>query len=596
MIIRDSLSFLRFAAGLTINSSNSLRRRHFASTSPAGVSANPQAISKAPIQHPAAAKPGDTTDWAAEKQNLQLPKLTQTLHGVPVKFQPLYDAAMRRQLPPPLPDRERSNQEKHEVASWRPVVQLVRDHQLRVAVVGRMNSGKSSLWNSLVDEPLPHHQMTRDSEGITRDCVEAHGHLNGIDFTVIDTPGVVKGAVVLEARKLIESAHVVICVCAPDQPISSDEVLLAEYLRLRRLPCLLVVNKMDVVRAEDTDAVLKEFLKLGLGAPIPLSVSLRYGFDVLAAALAPCFRIHVMRSTQKDWQLEDRAANGDEEALEEVRLRNSAEMPIRIAFIGRSKSGKSSLMNRLLGFERSRTGSSGVVTRDSVEVDCTYRGKRLKLIDTAGMMRNRMREGHEFLEEINKATLRAIRYAHVCVLVFDATEGYPNRYDMALTHMCCDEGRPFVLCANKWDAVLDPSATAEAIDFKIKRQVHEVKYANAVVCSAASGLNLTLLMDHVMHIYDTWNRKVRSHELTRFWRMLEKSVVIPSNVTRVHRLVQVNTRPPAFLLKLQTRDSEETLPSHYVSLVKNALAEEFDFRGVPIRVMQEARDKFPDPL
>lgn len=142
--------------------------------------------------------------------------------------------------------------------------------------------------------------------------------------------------------------------------------------------------------------------------------------------------------------------------------------------------------------------------------------------------------------------------------------------------------------------MLDQSATAEAIDFKIKRQVKEVKYSQAVVVSAHTGMNLTLLMDQVLELYDTWNRRVRRSDLTKFWRRLEKSVIIPYHVARVGRISQINTRPPTFLLQLQTKKDENVLPRAMQEMMKNAIVEEFGFRGVPIRLVQEVKDSNPD--
>ncbi|RNC30604.1 small GTP-binding protein, partial [Trypanosoma cruzi] len=249
------------------------------------------------------------------------------------------------------------------------------------------------------------------------------------------------------------------------------------------------------------------------------------GMEMLAAVLEPLYHIHSMQKVENDWDIEDLAMQGDESAMEEIRDRNCADRFIRIALVGRTNSGKSSLINRLVGFERSRAVDEKNSTRDPVELSCIYKGRKVKLIDTAGLTRHRFRADRDFIGRIHDLSVNEIRYAHVVIVVFDATEGHPNKYDMAVLHSVAAEGRPFLLCANKWDAVLDQSATAEAIDFKIKRQVREVKYSNAVVVSAHTGLNLTLLMDQALLLYDTWNKRVRRAELTRLWRKMEKSVI-----------------------------------------------------------------------
>lgn len=496
----------------------------------------------------------------------------------------------------PLDDTERTEVQRRRVAGWTPVVKLLGDQRLRVAIVGRMNSGKSSLFNLLCDDPtMPKKgNIVKDFEGITRDSVEGHGSLDGMYFTAIDTPGLVNGKIVEEAFRTIETADVAIFVTGVDEDLSAEERDLAQFLSMKRMPTFLVVNKMDLVPEEQESLALEAFDDLGLGSAIPLSARRKEGLDMLSAAIEPLYHIHSMKKVENDWDIEDLAMEGDESAMEEIRDRNCTDRFIRVAVVGRTNSGKTSLVNRLLGFERNRAAEETNTTRDPVELPCMYKGRKLKIIDTAGLTRQRYRTDREFLARLHELSLNEIRYAHVVVVVFDATEGHPNKYDMAILHKVASEGRPFLLCANKWDAVLDQSATAEAIDFKIKRQVREVKYSNAVVVSAHSGMNLTLLMDQVLELYETWNKRVRRSDLTRFWRKLEKSVIIPYHVARVGRITQINTRPPTFLVQLQTKDDENLLPRALQEMMKNAIVEEFGFRGVPVRLVQDVKDSNPD--
>lgn len=474
---------------------------------------------------------------------------------------------------------------------------VVPDQQLRVALVGRMNSGKSTLFNLLRDEPeVPKKKnVVKHFDGITRDAVEARALLQeGLSFTVIDTPGLVEGSIVEEAFRSIETASVVVMVAAVDGDITEEEIQLAQFLQLKKLPSILVVNKMDLLPLEAQEDVLQEWASLGIGNPLPMSTRRSEGLEMLAAALEPLHSIQKMRKKEDDWDLEDAAMEGDESAMEEIRNRNCTDRLIRVAIVGRTNAGKSSLFNRLVGYERCRASDEKNTTRDPVEVACFYKGRKLKLIDTAGLTRQRFRTDREFLGRLHQLSINEIRYAHVVIVVFDATEGHPNKYDMALLHQVAAEGRPFLLCGNKWDAVLDQNATAEAIDFKIKRQVREVKYASAVVVSASTGLNLTLLLDQALLLYDTWNKRVRQSDLTKFWRKLEKSVIIPHHVSRVGRITQINIRPPTFLIQLQTRKEENVLPIALQEMMKNAIVEEFGFQGVPLRLIQEVKESNPD--
>jgi GTP-binding protein len=413
-------------------------------------------------------------------------------------------------------------------------------------------------------------------------------------FTVIDTPGMVDGKMVEEALRTLATADLVLFVAAVDADISQDERNLIAYIRARRLPALLIVNKTDLLPAQAEEAVMAEYSSLGLGNAIPMSMRLRRGLEMLETCVTPFYHITHLKRVEQDWDMEDLAMQGDEAAMEEIRDRNVVDRCIRIAIVGRTNSGKSTLMNRLVGYERNRSSSEANTTRDAVEVPCMYKGRKLILIDTAGMSRVRFRRERDFLDQAHKLSMNEIKFAHVVIVVFDATEGHPNKYDMALLHRVASEGRPFVLCANKWDAVLDPTATAEAIDFKIKRQVQEVKYANAVVTSALTGLNLTLMLDHAVELYDTWNKRVRNAELTKFWRKMEKSVVIPYHVSRIGRISQVGIRPPTFVLKLQTRSQGDPFPKALQEMLKNAISEEFNFKGVPLRIIQEVKEAHPE--
>ena len=496
----------------------------------------------------------------------------------------------------PLEDIKRTEAQRKHVAGWTPIVKVLSDQRLRVAIVGRMNSGKTSLFNLLQSEPYVQGRksIVRNEEGITRDSIEAFAVLGDVTFTAIDTPGLVGGKIVEESLRTLATADLVLFVTAVDADISLDERHLIEYLRAKQLPTFLIVNKTDLLPMGSESAVMDAYNELGLGAAIPFSARKREGMDMLETCIRPLFHIAAMRKMENDWDLEDLAMEGDETAMEEIRDRNCSDTFIRVAIVGRTSSGKSSIMNRLVGYERNRASREANTTRDAVEVPCIYKGRKLILVDTAGMSRVSFRKDKEFMDQTHKLSMKEINFAHVVIVVFDATEGHPNKYDMALLHRVATEGRPFVLCANKWDAVLDPTATAEAIDFKIKRQVQEVKYSNAVVTSAVTGLNLPLLLDHAIELYDIWNKRVRGAELTKFWRRMEKSVVIPYHVSRIGKIRQVGIRPPTFVLKLQTRSQGDPFPKALQEMLKNALVEEFNFKGVPLRLIQEAKDSHPE--
>jgi GTP-binding protein len=508
-----------------------------------------------------------------------------------------------------------------------PIAAPVEDSRLRVALVGGTNSGKSYLFNHLVgafsrDTGAPRltaKQLVKDFHGLTRDSIEAIGKLEDLIFTVVDTPGTFEGSVMRETEKAVRSCHICLFLVSSEAELGPNEAATAEWLRKNApdMPIITIVSKIDLARHRAADVLEEVESHVGLGGALGISALTTEGLSTLSHLLRPLADMEERARTYRDWKLEDAALNGDVAALESIRTRNAADTNIRVAFVGRTNSGKSSLINSLIGRHRSRASASRITTRDAVETTCTFRGRQLQLIDTGAVMRARHRRDRAFLHEVHNSTIEAIKYAHVVVIVFDATEGHPSSYDMALAHTCIDEGRPFVFAAHKWDSVLDASATAEAIDFKLKRQINEVRYACAVVTSSVStteapneglrpkaapskpsdttGLNLSLLLDQAVAHYDRWNKMVPSGELTRFWRRLERTVTIPAKITRVHRIVQSHARPPTFIVRLQSRDAEDgELKQMYVNLLRNALVEEFDFKGVPLRFIQQAKLRSPD--
>lgn len=492
---------------------------------------------------------------------------------------------------------DKSEEERREIDAWEPVVRVLGDQRMRVALVGGVNVGKSQLWNSLVNKDfglygrLP--QLSRDVEALTRDAVESIATVSDMHFTLADTPGVIDGALVEEARRHVATADLVLFVVSmTSTSISPDEEALAADLRRRNVPVVLLLNKADAVTNEDWDAVAQKYMGLGLGSGIPISaLAGTIGYAALETVLRPVHNAVVARLTRSDWDVEDMAAQGSEAAYEEVRSRNNVDQFLRVAIVGRPNSGKSSLVNRLVGHDRARVSDDFETTRDALEIACEYRGTRMKIIDTAGIDRLASCRKDEFLFDMYNLSKKAIAYAHIVVICFDATEGHPDAQDMKLCHEALREGRGVVMCACKWDKVLDHMATAEAIDYQIKRQISEARFVNAVVTSAVAGTNLHLLLDQILEVYTSWNKTIRTGDANRFWRRFEKTVNIPHHVSRIGYMKQSHARPPTFVLHLQTRSEEARLSNAQQAMVRNALAEEFEFNGVPIRLIQEVKNR-----
>ena len=472
-------------------------------------------------------------------------------------------------------------------------VKVIKDQGLRVTLVGSMNVGKSTLFNMLMDERIPNYHFVANHEGTTRDTTEAKAKLHDIEFIIIDTPGMIQSELSDESVQSIQSSDLVIFMVSAISGIGRDEINGAKFIRSCGIPTLLVINKVDMVG--DVDNYPREvYEQMGFGDPIYLSLNKRSGIDDLYHSILPTFEIEKMQRQLNDLDLEDAAVLGDEKAINLIEQRNSLDRYIRVAIIGRANTGKSTLINTITGSRVARDSKMPHMTRDTIETKCIYQGRKLKLVDTPSFLRVRHFRDRPFQQKLWMRTRSALRFSNVCIIVFDATQGCPGKGDMILAYKCIEEGKAFTFAANKWDLISDGASIAEAIDYKMRKQLHEVKYCSAVATSAVSGLNVLLLLEHILTLNDTWNKHITSNRLTRFWRRIEKSVSLPHHITRVRRLVQVNTRPPTFVLQLQTRNELKKLPFTYEAMIKNHLVEEFGFHGVPIRMFQEIKDSYKD--
>ena len=474
-----------------------------------------------------------------------------------------------------------------------PIMTIIPDDCLRIALVGAMNVGKSTLYNMLVYERIPNFHFVAAAEGTTRDVSEAHAKIGDIEFTILDTPGLLGGKLSPETIQLLPTCDLAFILFSATDGIREEERAVVHAVDKLNIPVVLVLNKMDLVDFVEPNS-LHEYQSLRMGKPLHISLRTRSGTDALYDAITPHHEMAIMRRTFRDWNLEDAALLGDEKALSIIQQRNNMERYIRIALIGRPNSGKSTLFNSLLGVRRARESPVAETTRDTLETRCVYKGQKIKITDTPGFLRVKQFREQPFNEALWKQTRSILRFAHICIVVIDASIGAPTKGDLILGYRCIDEGKAFAYAANKWDLVGDASAIAEAIDYKLQKQLYEVKYCSVIAISAVTKQNLTLLLDHALAIFETWNKHIDTSSLTRFWKRLEKSITIPRHIPKVRKLEQVNTRPPTFMLHLQTRDDRKKLPPRYENMVRNALIEEFGFRGVPLRIFQSAKDAYKD--
>jgi len=433
---------------------------------------------------------------------------------------------------------------------------------LKVAIVGRPNVGKSTLFNRLVGQKLA---LVDDTPGVTRDRREGDAALGDLRFRVIDTAGLDEadegslGARMQEQTiRALADADVALFIVDARDGITPLDRHFAELLRRGAAPVVLVANKAEG-RGGGSGAY--EAFALGLGEPIAISAEHGDGMAELYAVLAP---------------YADQSAAGAGEAA-------ATERPLQLAVIGRPNVGKSTLVNRLLGEERLLTGPEAGITRDAIATRWNWQGRAVRLIDTAGLRRRPKVE--EKLEKLSVAdTLRAIRFAEVVVLVIDATQML-EKQDLTIAHMVEEEGRALVIAVNKWDLVEDKSAALGRLKDRLQTSLPQLHGVRFVLLAALTGAGMAKLMPVVMSTHEAWNRRVSTPRLNRWLRVVQERhppPLVKGRRLKLRYMTQANIRPPTFALFAAT---PAALPDSYRRYLVNQLREDFELPGVPIRIM-----------
>lgn len=460
-----------------------------------------------------------------------------------------------------------------------------------VAIIGRPNVGKSTLFNRLIGKRLA---IVHDQPGVTRDRRAHAASLLGLEFTVIDTAGLedatddsLEGRMRAQTEAALADADVALFLIDARAGVTPLDEHFADLLRRSPTPVLLVANKCEGKAGEPG---LFEAYALGLGEPIPVSAEHGLGMGDLFHALLP------FAPAEDDAGADDAdafpAAVAGEPGVEDADLDEGEEVeippydpskPLQLAIVGRPNTGKSTFINRLIGEDRLLTGPEAGVTRDSISVDWEWNGRRLRLVDTAGLRRRARVE--DSLEKLSVAdTLNSIRMAEVVVLMLDANMVL-DKQDLTIARMVIEEGRALVIAVNKWDAAEDRKEALKRLNDRLQTSLPQVRGIPTVTISALRGQGLNRLLEEVFAIHQVWNTRVPTSPLNRW---LEDMLIHhPPPLSKQKRriklryITQVKARPPTFAIFVSKPDE---LPDSYMRYLANGIRETFGLDGVPIRI------------
>ncbi len=433
-----------------------------------------------------------------------------------------------------------------------------------VVIAGRPNVGKSTLFNRLAGKRAA---LVADTPGVTRDRKEAEAMLRGRHVRLIDTAGLeesapdtLSGRMRASSAAAVTQADLVVFVIDARDGVTPADAHFAAWLRRQNRPVLLVANKVEGRAA--SSSVLDAYA-LGLGSPLAVSAEHGEGISQLMMEIAD--------------RLPPEPRAGDDEAA------GAPDRPLKLAIVGRPNAGKSTLLNRLLGEERMITGPEPGLTRDAVASILTdAQGRRIELVDTAGLRRRARIEAP--LEKMSvSASLEALKMAEVVVLTIDAVLGLHDQ-DLQIAKLIEREGRACVIALNKWDAVEDRNATRKAVSDRLETSLAQMKGIPVVTFSAMTGAGIDKLMPAVWKVYATWNSRIPTGELNRWFENAlsrHQAPLVQGRRLKLRYITQAKARPPTFVA-FGTR--AEQMPEDYQRYLVNSLRETFDLPGTPIRL------------
>jgi GTP-binding protein len=431
-----------------------------------------------------------------------------------------------------------------------------------VAIVGRPNVGKSTLFNRLVGKRLA---LVDDRPGVTRDRREGEANLLGLDFRVIDTAGfeeeeahTLPGRMRAQTEAAVRDADAALFLVDARQGVTPLDEEIGRWLRAETTPVVLVANKAEGNAGES--GILDAF-RLGLGEPVAISAEHAEGFADLFEALRP----HV--------EHEHLEADDDEDARDH---------PLKLAIVGRPNAGKSTLVNTMIGEDRMITGPEAGITRDSISLDWEWEGRPVQLVDTAGLRKRSKVE--DKLERLSAAdTKRALDYAEVVVLLLDATRGLESQ-DLRIASQVIEEGRALIIAVNKWDIAEHASSLFNGIKAALAEGLAQLRDVPLLTVSAISGKGVDTVLKVAFELREAWNRRVPTGELNRWFETAIEANPPPApkgKRIKLRYITQVKSRPPSFVVFGNRLDE---LPESYRRYLLNAMRRDLNLGPVPLRL------------
>ena len=435
-----------------------------------------------------------------------------------------------------------------------------------LAVVGRPNVGKSTLYNALAGEMI---SIVKDTPGITRDRIYADITWLDKNFTLIDTGGIEPDSkdVILsqmreQAQIAIDTADVILFLVDVKQGLVDSDAKVADMLRRSRKPVILVVNKVDDFNKYMPDVY--EFYNLGIGEPIPISAANRLGIGDMLDVVVDMI----------DW------SNTEEEEDERP----------RIAIVGKPNVGKSSLINKLLGEDRVIVSDIAGTTRDAVDTEIVHNGKEYVFIDTAGMRRKK-KVKEELEHYMIVRTVSAVKRADVVIIMIDAVEGVTEQ-DAKIAGIAHEEGKGVIIAVNKWDAVEKDDKTIYKFTNKVRDTLAYMQYAEMIFISAKTGQRLPKLYDMIDAVIENHSMRVQTGVLNEIMTEAVALQQPPSDKgkrLKLYYITQVSVKPPTFVIFV---NDKELMHFSYTRYIENRIRDAFGFRGTPLRfIIRERKDK-----